>query len=179
MTAPMAVYRQPGIYPSMPDSLIFVQHGSYLIVDMESQPYIDRGDIVLYRGVQNARVFTLHRLTTKDNRLRLMNVYARSLADSVTSFNAVHCNVSRSETGYFNDRTFLLGELCVAAGLDPVPPIHSLLYSGYSLEEWSGASKFGSNSVKFRTALRIRQGCTTEEVTFNMVNEDISAPALT
>ena len=153
VTAPLAVYRQPRIYPSMPDSLIFIQHGSYLIVDMESQPYIDRGDIVLYRGVQNAKVFTLHRLTSTDLLLRLMNVHSRSLADSVTSFNAVHCNVSRLETGYFNDRTFLLEQLCLAERLDPNPPIASLLYSGYALEEWCGATKFGSNYVKFRTPL--------------------------
>lgn len=82
VTAPLAVYRQPGIHASMPDSLIFIQHGSYLIVDMESQPWIDRGDIVLYRGVQNAKAFTLHRLTSTDTLLRLMNVHARSLADS-------------------------------------------------------------------------------------------------
>ena len=99
LTAPLAAYRQPGIYPSMPDSLVLIQHGSYLIVDLESQPYIDRGDLVLYRGVQNAKLFTLHRLATTHTRLRLMEVHARSLADSVISFNAVHCNVSRTETG--------------------------------------------------------------------------------
>ena len=153
VAAPLAVYRQPGIYPSKPDSLVFIQHGSYLIVDTESHPDIDRGDIVLYRGIQNAKMFTLYRLTTTDTRLRLLNVHARSLADSVTSFNAVHCNVSRSETGYFNDRTWVLGDLCSGAGLDPKPPITSLLYSGYSLEEWCGARKFGSNYVKLRTPL--------------------------
>ncbi len=153
VTAPLAVYRQPGIYPSMPDSLVLIQHGSYLLVDLESQPYIDRGDLVLYRGVQNAKLFTLHRLATMHTRLRLMEVHARSLADSVISFNAVHCNVSRTETGWFRDRTFLLEELCSASGLDPEPPITSLLYSGYALEEWCGVRKFGPNYVKLRTPL--------------------------
>jgi hypothetical protein len=87
-------------------------------VDLESQPYLDRGDLVLYRGVQNAKLFTLHRLATTHTRLRLMEVHARSLADSVISFNAVHCNVSRTETGSFKDRTFLLEELCSASGLE-------------------------------------------------------------
>ena len=150
VTAPLAAYRQPGIYPSMPDSLVLIQHGSYLIVDLESQPYID---LVLYRGVQNAKVFTLHRLSTTHTRLRLMDVHARSLADSVISFTAVHCNVSRTETGSFKDRTFLLEELCSASGLDPEPPITSVLYSGYALEEWCGVRKFGPNYVKLRTPL--------------------------
>jgi hypothetical protein len=83
-----------------------IQHGSYLIADMKSQPYIDRGEAVLYRGVQNAEIFLFRRLTTADIRLRFISVHARSLADSVTSFNAVHCNVSRTETGWFNDRSF-------------------------------------------------------------------------
>ena len=46
VTAPLAVYRQPGRRASVPDSLILIQHGSYLIVDAESQPYIDQGDIL-------------------------------------------------------------------------------------------------------------------------------------
>ena len=67
--APLGIYCQPGLHPSMPESLIAIQHGS--------------------------------------------------LQDSVTSFNGVHCNVSRTETGYFNDQIFLLGKLCAVAGLDP------------------------------------------------------------
>ncbi len=153
VTAPLAVYRHPEVYPWKAETLILIQHGSYLIAGMESQPYIDRGDAVLYRGVQNAKVFKFRRLTTADTRSRLMNVHARSLADSVTSFNAAHCNVSRTETGYFNDQSLLLGELCLVAGLDPKPPIDSLLYSGYALEEWCGVRKFGPNYVKFRTPL--------------------------
>ena len=85
--------------------------------------------------------------------MRLMRVHARTLADSVTSFNAMHCNVSRAETGWFNDRTFMLSDLCREAGLEPKRPIQSLLYSGYALEEWCAAGKFGPNYVKLRTPL--------------------------
>jgi len=153
VTAPLAVYRHSEDYPFARGRLILIQHGSYLIADIKSQPYIDRGEAVLYRGIQNAEVFLFHRLTTADVRLRLMSVHARTLADSVTSFNAVHCNVSRTETGSFNDRSFMLGDLCQEAGIDPKPPIMPLLYSGYALEEWCAARKFGSNYVKFRTPL--------------------------
>jgi hypothetical protein len=66
-----------------------------------------------------------------------MSVHARTLADSVASFNAVHCNVSRAETGSFNDRSVMLGDLCQEAVLDPKPPIMSLLYAGYAIEEWT------------------------------------------
>ena len=153
VTAPLAVYRHSDVYPYPRERLILIQHGSYLIADMESQPYIDRGEAVLYRGIQNAGIFLLRRLTTRDVRLRLIRVHARTLSDSVTSFNAVHCNVSRTETGWFNDRSFMLADLCLGAGIEPQPPITSLLYSGYTLEEWCAARKFGPNYVKLRTPL--------------------------
>jgi AraC-like DNA-binding protein len=93
-----------------------MQHGSYLIADMESQPHIDRGEAILYRGLQKAKVFLLRRLITADVRRGLLRVHARTLADSVTSFNAMHCNVSRTETEWFNDRTFMVSALCREAG---------------------------------------------------------------
>jgi hypothetical protein len=153
VTAPLAVYRHPDVRPFAGERLILIQHGSYLIAGAESQPYIDRGEVVLYRGVQDAEVFLLRRLTTADVRSRLMGVHAGTLADSVTSFDAVHCNVSRSETGWFNDRSFMLSALCMECGLDPSPPLASLLYSGYALEEWCASRKFGPNYIKFRTPL--------------------------
>jgi hypothetical protein len=153
VTAPLAVYRHSEVCPFTRERLILIQHGSYLIADVKSQPRIDLGEAVLYRGVQKSRSFLFRRLTTADIRLRLRTVHARSLADSVTSFNTVHCNVSRAETGWFNDRSYMLGNLCLEAGLEPDPAITSLLYSGYAIEDWCSARKFGPNYVKFRTPL--------------------------
>jgi hypothetical protein len=151
--APLAVYRHSEAGPLKRELLILIQHGSYLIAEAESQPYLDRGEAVLYRGVQAAEEFFLRRLTSANTRSRLMSVHARTLADSVASFNAVHCNVSRTETGCFNDRTFVAGDFCLKAGLQPEAPITSLLYSGYALEEWCAVRKFGPSYVKFRTPL--------------------------
>jgi len=153
VTAPLAVYRHSDVYPGTKERLIFMQHGSYLIADMESQPHIDRGKAVLYRGLQEAKVFLLRRLITADVRRRLMTLHSQTLADSVTSFNAMHCNVSRAETGCFNDRTFMLNGICQEAGLELKRPLRSLVYSGYALEEWCAARKFGPNYVKLRTPL--------------------------
>src|SRR5580700_631296 len=151
--APLAVYRHSEAGPLKRERLVLIQHGSYLIAEVESQPYLDRGEAVLYRGVQAAEEFSLRRLTSANTRSRLMGVHARTLADSVASFNAVHCNVSRTETGWFNDRTFMLSDLCQEAGLEPKRPIQSLLHSGYALEEWCATRKFGPNYVKLRTPL--------------------------
>ena len=48
VTAPLAVYRHSDVYPFTRERLIFMQHGSYLIADVESQPRIGRGQAVLY-----------------------------------------------------------------------------------------------------------------------------------
>ena len=156
VTAPLAAYRHMDVRSSRSgeERLILIQHGSYYIGDIQCQPLVDRGEAVLYRGIQKTETYLLHRLTTEDVRARLMNVHAQSLTDSVVSFNAVHCNLVRCETGLFNDRSFILGDLCRAAGLEPDDlPIKSTLYSGYALEEWCASLKFGPNYVKFRTPL--------------------------
>lgn len=54
-SAPLGVYRQSGLNLSMGESLIAMQHGSYLIAALESQPLIDRGEAVLYRGCSESK----------------------------------------------------------------------------------------------------------------------------
>jgi hypothetical protein len=130
-----------------------MQHGSYLVVDEESQPGVDQGQVILYRGIQEAEIYWFHRLVSARVRADVLDIHARTLADSVMSFNTVHSNVSRSETDHFNDRTFVLRELCVGMDLEPEPAVLSILHSGYALEEWCAARKFGPNYVKFRTPL--------------------------
>ena len=156
VTAPVAAYRHHDVHPTghTTERLFLMQHGSYHIGDIESQPRVDQGEAVLYRGIQKAETYVLHRLTTVETRRRVLEVHARSLTDSVMSFNAAHCNLMRCETGYLNDGSFLFDRLCREAGLDPdAPPIRSVIYSGYALEEWCASRKFGPNYVKFRTPL--------------------------
>lgn len=118
-----------------------MQHGSYYIGDIQCQPRIDRGELVLYR-----------RLADDTIRGRLMRVHARSLTDSVSSFNTAHCNLIRCETEAFNDRSFLFDSHCQMEALKEHDiAVRSALYSGYALEEWCSARKFGPNCVKFRT----------------------------
>ncbi len=156
VTAPLAAFRHMDVpsFRSGEERLILMQHGSYYIGDIQCQPLVDRGEAVLYRGIQKTETYLLHRLTTEEVRVGLMNVHAQSLTDSVVSFNAVHCNLVRCETEFLNDRSFILGGLCRQAGLEPDDhPIRSALYSGYALEQWCASRKFGPNYVKFRTPL--------------------------
>ena len=156
VTAPVAVYRHAGVHRSghASEGLIMMQHGSYHIGNIDTQPRIEHGEVVLYRRVQTAEIFVLQRLTMAETRRRVMDVHARSLTDSVVSFNAAHCNLMRCETGYLKDGSFLFDGLCREAGLDPAAPaLRSTFYSGYALEEWCASRKFGPNYVKFRTPL--------------------------
>ena len=131
-----------------------IQHGSYLIADIESQPYIDRGEAVLYRGVQNAEIFLLRRLTTADIRCAVDEAFTpeawRTPSPHSTPCIAMYRGPKRDGS--------MTGALCSATSAwrqasQPEPPIMSLLYSGYALEEWCAAGKFGPNYVKFRTPL--------------------------
>ncbi len=147
VTAPIAAYRHDG-------PLVFMQHGSYHIGDMDSQPRIEQGEAMLFRGIQSAPEFLVYRLSTAAARRRIMDVHARSLTDSVVSFNAAHCNLMRTETGYLNDETFVFDRHCREVGLDSTAPaIRSMIYSAYALEDWCASAKFGPNYVKFRTPL--------------------------
>ena len=156
VTTAVAAFRHTDVHPPFhsAERLILMQHGSYHIGDVESQPRIEHGEAVLYRGIQKAKTYLLRRLTSAETRQRVMDFHARSLTDSVVSFNATHCNLKRCETGYLNDSSLLFDGLCLQVGLDPdVPAIRSVLYSGYALEEWCASRKFGPNYVKFRTPL--------------------------
>ena len=155
LTAPLAAYRSQDDHSfGGNERLILMQHGSYYIGDIQCQPVIDRGELVLYRGIQNEKMFRLYRFVADAMHSGLMRVHARSLADSVTSFNAAHCNLIRCETGAFNDRSFLFDSHCRLEGLNQEDvALRSALYSRYALEEWCASRKFGPNYVKFRTPL--------------------------
>ena len=147
LTSPIGAYHHEG-------RLILMQHGSYHISDMDGQPRIEQGEAVIVRGIQTAPKFLVYRLSTAALRRLVMDVHARSMTDSVVSFNAAHCNLMRTETGYLNDETFVFDRHCREVGLDSTAPaIRSMIYSGYALEEWCALAKFGPNYVKFRTPL--------------------------
>ena len=80
-----------------------------------------------------------------------MKLHEETLSDSVLSFNIAHCNIARTETSFLNDRSGILNEWIEKYGLDPqMEAIHSMFYSGYSLNEWCAKGKFGPNYVKFK-----------------------------
>ena len=82
MTASLAAYRYDDVNSpyGRKARLILMQHGSYYIGDIECQPLVDRGEAVLYRGIQNTETHLLHRLATEDIRARFMDAHAPTIS---------------------------------------------------------------------------------------------------
>jgi hypothetical protein len=51
--APIAAYHH-ALEPGSKWGSLLIQHGSYQWIDLESQPHIERGEVLLYRGIERA-----------------------------------------------------------------------------------------------------------------------------
>ena len=152
LISPIGAYLHKRTHAFQQTSLILIQHGSYLITDINEQPEIEDGNVILYRGIQDAKIYKRVILNNSETRIAIMRLHEGSLSDSVVSFNIAHCNIARTETTFLNDRSWMLNEWIEKQGLDPQnEEIYSMLYSGYSLNEWCAKNKFGPNYVKFKS----------------------------
>ncbi|MGH9395306.1 MAG: hypothetical protein ACRD18_00430 [Terriglobia bacterium] len=164
LKAPIAAYD----YSHEPGSrrgLLLIQHGSYQWVDRESQPHIEEGKILLYRGVERAGVFRC--LSFEPGKLspaawkvwrKYLTVQAQMLSDSALSFNTIHDRTKRAETAHLRDGTWLSDELAIQIGLAIYRPcfareLWAATHQSYSLERWVAKHKFGPDYVIFKTAL--------------------------
>lgn len=164
ITAPIAVYRHPLGWDKKP-GYIFIQHGSYQVIEQQAQPLIAQGFAVLYRGIETATEFKrpqfrLSRLTAGQMRVWLLycKTQWRILSDSVLSFIAVHDSVIRCETGHLHGRTSIAEKIAGECGLDlKEGGIGNTLWEnalqGFSMEKWVAEKKFGPNYAVFRTPL--------------------------
>ena len=144
---------------------LLIQHGSYRWAGRESQQYIEAGRVLLYRGVEQSRVF--HRLCfglespfSSDLQVwrKYLTLQAEMLSESVLSFNTIHDRTKRFETGHLRDGTWLSADLAAQAGLDIPSPgfarkLWTATHQSYSLEQWVGKNKFGPHYVVFKTPL--------------------------
>jgi hypothetical protein len=162
ITAPIAVYRHPVGYNRKP-GYIFIQHGSYQTIEQKSQPLIEKGLVVLYRGIEKTADFRyLHfdpsRLAPE--RFRAWSLYCKTqwwiLSDSSISFKAVHDSVVRCETSHLHERTYISEKLAAECGLDLKEggigrTIWDYASQSFSLGKWVAERKFGPNYVAFQT----------------------------
>ncbi len=159
VTAPVAAYRSLRPGRRGPEGVL-IQHGSYQVVDLEDQPLLGAGEVMLYRGVQQADRFRFvqNRSYESDLWRRYVAVQAYVLSDSVRSFNSIHDRASRCETGHINDRSWMTDELGRRNGLDldregVDRAFWESMHQSFSLARWVADRKFGPNYVACRTPL--------------------------
>jgi hypothetical protein len=162
--APIAAYhhvREPG---SKWGSLL-IQHGSYQWIDLKSQPHIETGQVLLYRGIGRASAF--RHLRFEPEKLspfnleiwqKYLTLQAQMLSDSVLSFNTIHDRTKRTETCHLRDGTWLSDALARQTGLDIDSPgfarnLWAATHQSYSLEQWVAENKFGPHYVVLKTPL--------------------------
>ena len=160
--APIAVYacrvRGEGVY-------VLMQHGSYQVIEIAQQPLIDSGDVLLYRGIEQAGTFRFDRTGPRDEKTELGRVferYARTqahvLSDSTRSFNSIHDRAKRTETGHIRDGTWLTDQIARDQGLDLArdglaKQLWRTTHQSFTLAEDIAKWKFGPNYIKCRTPL--------------------------
>ena len=162
--APLAAYHYV-LEPYNTAGFVLIQHGSYQWISSEHQPFIDAGEVVLYRGIGQASVFRQLRFRPDElssaNRevwRRYLALQADMLSDSVRSFNTIHDRIKRCETGGLRDGTWLADRLTADAGLDIQAPgfaneLWKSAQQSYSLNPIMGERKFGPHYAAVRTAL--------------------------
>jgi len=163
VTTPIAVYLVPeqARWRGRP-TYLFVQHGSYQIVDTEDQPLLESGEIVLYRGIGEAERFQFLQGNAgmPDDSIwkRYVQVHGELLSDSVRSFNSIHDRAKRCETGHIRDNTWMSDDIARRHGLDVEEggSAHALwraAHQSFSLVRHMAQYKFGPNYVVCKTPL--------------------------
>jgi hypothetical protein len=161
--APIAVYR----HTSSPreNHYLIMQHGSYQCVPVEEQPDIEAGDVLLHRGIGDAKVFHFpvrHRAGSNQRLGTEWEKYTKLqfeiLSRSDLSFNSIHDRAKRSETEHIYDRTWITDELAAQRGLDIeheawTRSLWRAAHQSFALRRWVSEQKFGPNRVICRTPL--------------------------
>jgi hypothetical protein len=161
VTAPLAVYQT--VSPWRDEVYVYIQHGSYQFVSVAEQPLLESGEVLLYRGLQDAPAFRRFRVsplkaTQRELWTRYLAVQAHVLSDSVRSFNSIHDRARRAETGHIRDGTWVTDDIATQHGLDTkdggfVQAFWTDTHQSFALERWVARNKFGPNYVACKTLL--------------------------
>ncbi len=161
VTAPLAVYRTSARWGRAAYAII--QHGSYQVVPVDDQPLLERGEVVLYRGINEARVFRQFQVGTLDDVRRetwrrYLAVQAHVLSDATKSFNSIHDRAVRCETEHIRDRTWMTDDVARQHGLEIGRPgfartLWENTHQSFSLVRWVAEQKFGPSFVMCKTPL--------------------------
>jgi hypothetical protein len=158
-TAPLAVYVAAKGW-DRPEYL-FVQHGSYQFVRIADQPRLESGEVLVYRGIQDAPTFRLLRFDDRDAAKstawrRYLDVQAHVLSDAARSFNSIHDRAKRCETNHIRDQSWITDAIAREHGLDIdsdgfAQELWNTTHQSFALARWVADRKFGPNYVVCKT----------------------------
>lgn len=102
--APIAVFQtECSFYGKIEPQYLIIQHGSYLMVPVRLQPFLEEGTLLIHRGIGEINEFKKYSMPKNK---KLINSYRNALIESFTdsenSFNSSHGSVRRSETSHIN-----------------------------------------------------------------------------
>lgn len=161
LEAPVAVYRFGHWYHGQ--LYLLMQHGSYQLIPVDEQPFMDSGEILLHRGVVKSSDFRrLHidcnAFSVQQDVLwkRYIKIQSYILSDSVRSFNAVHDRVKRCETSHLLHETWLSDDIAIENGLqiETDNAAQRLWYEAqqsFTLVRYIAERKFGPHFITYRT----------------------------
>ncbi len=161
--APIAVYRHRTILHG--DHYLLMQHGSYQSVPVDEQPELEKGYLLLHRGIGDATEFRFPMpwVDPSDHYARaVMQPYLalqrEILSRSDLSFNSIHDRAKRVETSHILDDTWMTDDLARERGLDiehdtPLQRLYRAAHQSFALCAWVSTHKFGPSRVVFRTPL--------------------------
>ena len=160
-TAPVAVYHLGSTRAER--RCLLVQHGSYQVVSVADQPLLESGEVLLYRGVQQATEYRLLHVGEVDSARRrtwrrYVGVSAYVLSDATRSFNSIHDRAKRCETGHLRDRSWITDKIARRHGLDIdcdgfARELWSSTHQSFSLARAVAEWKFGPHYVVCKTPL--------------------------
>lgn len=160
--APIAVYRHDILGK---EHYLFIQHGSYQSVPVEEQPELAAGDVLLHRGIGNAKVFDFPARRQDGGALEVrlewekyLELQYEILSHSDLSFNSIHDRAKRSETCHLHDGTWITDDLAAQRGLDIehegwTRALWVAAHQSFALRSWVSQNKFGPNRVVCKTRL--------------------------
>lgn len=160
-TAPIGSYRYRTGWDNR-DMYLLLQHGSHLDFDVNEQPLIKDGVLVLYRGVGTKRTFcwqTLEHLSPNQNRIlqRYFDVHQKAFSDAEVSFQVAHASVCRCETGFLRCElcwTDVAREIGFEREQGPLARwLRSVPGQSFTLLQRTAEWKFGPNYVRCATPI--------------------------
>ncbi len=162
--APIAIFKiDPRILYQRKPYYLFIQHGSYLLIPVQSQPLIESGFVLLHRGIGSSNRFHVYQMPEEELLLKhYQETLKNSLLDSVTSFNAIHGAIHRTETSHLLDSSHLFSKMFSSSKLinKDWRKFLATIRQCYTLKKEIAKNKFGPAYVTFKTPVTNIRICT-------------------